>query len=180
MFNYQPLRGKILEGGYHEGDFESVGVLLSAKTLRPRYIWMNRHDEEGRVFPWSDGAVEKLDDHPAVFVARGSHASYEGCATQIRWVAHYHLVDGDEELLPGLDLLSTPGPSPGHPPLLVRPPDFPPQADLPRHAARPQVRLIVGADTPAESQLLARVQSEGQQPDHHPLLGFRRMLRQRE
>ena len=92
-FNYQPLRGKILEGGYHEGDFESVGVLLSAKTLRPRYIWMNRHDEEGRVFPWSDGAVEKLDDHPAVFVARGSHASYEGCATQIRWVAHYHLVD---------------------------------------------------------------------------------------
>jgi lysophospholipase L1-like esterase len=92
-FNYQPLRGKVLQGGFHEGDFESVGVLLSAKTREPRYFWMARHDEEGRILPWGDDAMTLSGDHAQVFVARGSHASYETCADQIRYAAKYHLVD---------------------------------------------------------------------------------------
>jgi GDSL-like Lipase/Acylhydrolase family len=92
-FNYQPIRDGILEGGYHEGDFESVGVLLSGETHRPRYLWMARHDKEGRVFPWDDDALTVVDDHPTVFVARGSHASYESCGDQVRYVAKYKLVD---------------------------------------------------------------------------------------
>jgi hypothetical protein len=92
-FNYQPLRGKILQGGFHQGDWESVGVLLSAKTKRPRYFWMARHEKEGRVLPWNDNALSSAGDHPEVFAARGSHADYESCGDQVRYVAKYHLVD---------------------------------------------------------------------------------------
>ncbi len=92
-FNYQPIPGKVLEGGFHEGDFESVGVLLSGKSEQPRYLWMARHDKEGRIFPWDDDALTVVDEHPTVFVARGSHASYEHCGAQIRYVAKYGLVD---------------------------------------------------------------------------------------
>jgi lysophospholipase L1-like esterase len=92
-FNYQPLRGEILRGGYHEGDWESVGVLLSAQAKRPRYLWMARHDKEGRLLPWNDDELETVDDHPVVFAARGSHADYESCADKVRYVAKYHLVD---------------------------------------------------------------------------------------
>ncbi len=92
-FNYQPLRGRILQGGYHEGDWESVGVLLSGKTHRPRYFWMARHEKEGRLLPWNDDALRVIDEHPQVFAARGSHADYESCADQVRYVAQYHLVD---------------------------------------------------------------------------------------
>jgi hypothetical protein len=93
-FNYQPIRGgTILGGGYHEGDFESIGVLLSGKRERPRYLWMARHDKEGRVFPWNDDALTIAGEHPTVFVARGSHASYESCGAQVRYVARYGLVD---------------------------------------------------------------------------------------
>jgi lysophospholipase L1-like esterase len=92
-FNYQPLRGKIIQGGFHEGDWESVGVLLSAKTRRPRYFWMARHDKEGRALPWDDSALRTVGDHPVVYAALGSHADYESCGTQVRFVAKYHLVD---------------------------------------------------------------------------------------
>jgi hypothetical protein len=93
-FNYQPLAGTdIFKGGYHEGDFESVGVLLSGGEHRPRYLWMNRHNEEGRVFPWSDATLQRTGEHPSVFVARGSHASYESCSDQVRFVVKHHVVD---------------------------------------------------------------------------------------
>jgi lysophospholipase L1-like esterase len=80
-FNYQP--NEISSGGYHEGDFESIGVLLSAAG-EPRYVWMNRHNEEGRAFPWSDDALSRPEGHPRVFAAQGSHATYENCEGQVR------------------------------------------------------------------------------------------------
>lgn len=91
-FNYQPVGGGLAEGGFHEGDFESVGVLLSAAG-EPRYVWMNRHDKEGRAFPWDDEALSLLDRHPRVFAARGSHATYENCEGQVRPLDVKGLID---------------------------------------------------------------------------------------
>jgi N-acyl homoserine lactone hydrolase len=47
---------------------------------------------------------------------------YFGAFRPVDWppASQYHVVDGDEELLPGVDLLLTPGHSPGHLSLLVR------------------------------------------------------------
>jgi len=84
-FNYQRVelgRGRVT-GGYHEGDFETVGVVLSARR-RPRYVWMARHDNEGRAFAWNETALETTDDHVRAYVARGSHASYERCGRHRR------------------------------------------------------------------------------------------------
>ena len=80
-FNYQPLR--IGRAGYHEGDFEHVGVLLSREG-QPRAVWMARHDDEGQVLLWGEPALRTRGDHADVYVARGSHASYESCIEQQR------------------------------------------------------------------------------------------------
>jgi hypothetical protein len=90
-FNYQP----ILKGhaGYHEGDFESVGLVLSAVTHRPRYVWMARHEDEGRVFVYDEDAIQKIGGRLAVYAARGSHASYESCRRQKRIQAPGGLID---------------------------------------------------------------------------------------
>ena len=47
---------------------------------------------------------------------------YHGAARPVRWPeeSRYHIVDGDEILFPGLEILSTPGHSPGHLSLLIR------------------------------------------------------------
>jgi hypothetical protein len=93
-FNYQPLnRFGGIGAGYHEGDFESVGVLLSADTHRPRYVWMARHADEGRMFTWDEAAITRHGTHPTVFVAKGSHASYESCYRQSRPLAPGGLID---------------------------------------------------------------------------------------
>ncbi|HEX2232699.1 MAG TPA: GDSL-type esterase/lipase family protein [Thermoleophilaceae bacterium] len=94
-FNYQPINETLnaFTAGFHEGDFESVGVLLSARTRRPRYVWMARHNDEGRMFTWEEDALRKRGDHPVVFVARGSHASYETCDRQPRFHAPGGLID---------------------------------------------------------------------------------------
>jgi len=94
-FNYQPINRGLAKAGLHEADFESVGVLLSARTEEPRYVWMARHNAEGRAFPWSDDALEKPAGRPRVYVARGSHASYENCGDQVRPVPLKGLVIDD-------------------------------------------------------------------------------------
>jgi lysophospholipase L1-like esterase len=91
-FNYQPAGDHFALGGYHEGDFEAIGVLLSASG-EPRYVWMNRHDKEGRAFPWSDAALTLEGDHARVFAARGSHATYENCERQRRPLELEGLID---------------------------------------------------------------------------------------
>jgi lysophospholipase L1-like esterase len=91
-FNYQPAGDHFALGGYHEGDFEAIGVLLSAAG-EPRYVWMNRHDKEGRAFPWSDLALSVEGDHARVFAAKGSHATYENCERQRRPLQLEGLID---------------------------------------------------------------------------------------
>lgn len=49
---------------------------------------------------------------------------FDGSGSPLPWPdADYRLVDGDEELVPGVELLATPGHSPGHLSLLVRLPE---------------------------------------------------------
>jgi hypothetical protein len=85
LFNYQRLgRGIPLNAGYHEGDFESVGLLLSRDSKRPVYVWTARHDKEGRPFAWSEPGLQRTGDHMTFFAARGSHATYEACGDKHR------------------------------------------------------------------------------------------------
>jgi hypothetical protein len=95
-FDYQPLviAGRALpfhgSAGFHEGDFEGVGILLSAKTYRPVYLWTARHDAEGELFVFDEPAVAKQpaietpEVHPVIYTARGSHASYQSCGNKVR------------------------------------------------------------------------------------------------
>lgn len=111
-FNYQPVGGGLAEGGFHEGDFESIGVLLSAESEEPRYVWMNRHNAEGRAFPWEDEALSRPDGHPRVFAARGSHAAYENCEGQVRPLDVKGLIDDHPTCDPVRQLHLLPGETP--------------------------------------------------------------------
>jgi hypothetical protein len=91
-YNRQRLPGGVT-AGRHQGDFESVGVLLSSTTHRPRYVWMARHDDEGRVFTWNEPALDTVGDHVRVYSAFGSHASYENCSPQARQQAPDGIID---------------------------------------------------------------------------------------
>ena len=71
----------------HEGDFEGMGILLSAHKHRPVYVWMLRHTEEGERFAWNEGMLERHDTHPVGYVAKGSHATYESCGRKFRTAA---------------------------------------------------------------------------------------------
>lgn len=78
----------------HEGDFEGMGILLSAHKHLPVYVWMPRHTEEGERFAWNEGMLERHKTHPVGFVARGSHATYESCGRKFRTAyASGHLID---------------------------------------------------------------------------------------
>jgi hypothetical protein len=90
-FNYQPLIAG--HAGYHEGDWESVGLILSAHTKRPRYVWMARHENEGQIFSWDEPAVRHVNGHLQVFAAKGSHADYEDCLRKKRGQAPAGLID---------------------------------------------------------------------------------------
>jgi lysophospholipase L1-like esterase len=70
--------------GLHEGDFETVSFLLSAHSHQPRYVWMARHEDEGRMFVWDEEQIKKAGGHLVAYAARGSHATYESCRRQSR------------------------------------------------------------------------------------------------
>jgi hypothetical protein len=73
--------------GMHEGDFEGMGILLSAHKHEPVYVWMPRHTEEGERFVWHEGMLERRGTHPVGYVAKGSHATYESCGRKFRSAA---------------------------------------------------------------------------------------------
>jgi hypothetical protein len=84
-FNYQPLASSP-NSGMHEGDFESIGMVLS-RDRKPVWVWMARHDQEGNRFTWDDPALEREPgdpEHLRVHAARGSHATYESCGRKNR------------------------------------------------------------------------------------------------
>ena len=86
-YNYLPARflgHSFLNTDLHEGDFEGVSILLSARTRRPVYVWMPRHTSEGERYVWGEGALERRDEHPVGYVARGSHATYGSCGRKFR------------------------------------------------------------------------------------------------
>lgn len=56
----------------HQGDIEVVQVFLD-NAGNPRQLLLSQHGA-GQNAVWSD--VEKVDDHPVVYVAQGSHANY--------------------------------------------------------------------------------------------------------
>ena len=57
---------------HHEGDWETMEVVLDAAD-NPLYAAYAQHETGSRLH-WAD--VEKVGDHPCVYVAVGSHASY--------------------------------------------------------------------------------------------------------
>ena len=69
---------------YHQGDLEHVAVLLDPLTLKPRYLWMARHANEGELYAWHSPAVQWSGDHASIYAALGSHASYAHCGIQRR------------------------------------------------------------------------------------------------
>ncbi len=88
-FNYLAVRRHgvdLADIDLHEGDFEGLAMLLSARTQRPVYVWMPRHAEEGERFTWEEGDLHRHGRHPVGFVARGSHATYESCGRKFRTV----------------------------------------------------------------------------------------------
>jgi hypothetical protein len=76
---------------YHEGDWEHVTVLIDSASLKPRYLWMARHDKEGELSPWSKVMVD--DSHPIVYPAIGGHPSYQRCGPHRRKRTLYFAAD---------------------------------------------------------------------------------------
>jgi hypothetical protein len=54
---------------------------------------MARHNDEGRVFTWNESVIKRAGDHPTVYSALGSHASYETCELQRRQKAPAGVID---------------------------------------------------------------------------------------
>ncbi|MEO8689693.1 MAG: hypothetical protein ABI611_15965 [Solirubrobacteraceae bacterium] len=95
-----------LGAGLHEGDWE--GVMLRMHDDEPDLALYAQHTHAEKR-PWHE--VEKLDGHPLVYVARGSHASYfeAGFHTTEAW---YDLADGKRKS-PDLELEILDGDGPG-------------------------------------------------------------------
>ena len=108
VFNYQPLRGGVFEAGYHEGDFETVGVVLS-RDEQPRAVFMARHDKESQVYLWDEPVLRHDATHVDVYVARGSHASYNTCTVQVRREVPGGLINDRPECKPEKTYAFEPG-----------------------------------------------------------------------
>lgn len=78
-----PFRGAgVADAGGHEGDWERVSIRLNAADRATEVAYYQHRGEpsrkNGRIVSWSELAAEGSvrDEHPVVFVARGTHASY--------------------------------------------------------------------------------------------------------
>jgi hypothetical protein len=89
----RPISSTLGNTDYHQGDLEHVAVLLDPKTLTPRYLWMARHANEGEAYRWKSAAVQWDGDHPTVYAALGSHASYAHCGIQRRSLTYRFIND---------------------------------------------------------------------------------------
>lgn len=90
--------------GLHEGDFETISIMVSARSHTPRYVWMARHKDEGRMFLWEDDTLRTEGRHATIYAARGSHADYENCRRQSRIQAPAGLIDDRPQCDPNQEL----------------------------------------------------------------------------
>jgi hypothetical protein len=112
-FNYQPLHvgpTRPADAGFHEGDWESVDVLLS-KSGRPVYLRTARHNG-GAPFAWGEPGLERAGDHVTVHGAQGSHADYESCGRKHREEAGFGLIDDTTTCDPAAQLSISPSSTP--------------------------------------------------------------------
>ena len=72
-----PLSGDVTNADLHQGDWEHVTVLLDARTLRPQWLYMARHADEGRFYPWTSPTLSFDQGHPIIEAAFGGHPSYD-------------------------------------------------------------------------------------------------------
>ena len=80
-----PLAGDGTNTDLHQGDWEHVTVLLDPNTLTPQWLYMARHADEGRFFPWGSPSVALDGEHPIIQAAFGGHPSYDNhCAPRLR------------------------------------------------------------------------------------------------
>jgi hypothetical protein len=85
LMNGAPLAGDRLNTDLHQGDWEHVDVLLDPQTLKPRWLYLARHSDEGEFISWNSAALRFDDGHPIVQAAFGGHPSYlPGCGAQPR------------------------------------------------------------------------------------------------
>jgi hypothetical protein len=71
-----PLAGDIANTDLHQGDWEHVAVLVDQATLKPVWLYMARHSNEGRFLPWDSPELAFDGTHPIVQAAFGGHPSY--------------------------------------------------------------------------------------------------------
>jgi hypothetical protein len=88
-----PITSTLGNTDYHQGDLEHVAVLLDPKTMRPRYLWMARHADEGQGYRWHSRSVQWEGEHAVIYSALGSHTSYARCGIQRRSRTYWFIND---------------------------------------------------------------------------------------
>lgn len=81
FYLYNNWRSGFFGANDHEADWEPVCVYLSTSTdgaVTPRWVAYASHDRAGADLRrrWDDPELERVGDHPVVYVGAGSHASY--------------------------------------------------------------------------------------------------------
>jgi hypothetical protein len=81
----EPLRTDTVDIDFHEGDWEHITVLLEphGSGYVPKFVWMARHSNEGRLYPWA-GIEHDSSGHPVIYPAFGGHPSYPSCGAHAR------------------------------------------------------------------------------------------------
>ena len=94
LMDQSPLAGDEANVDLHQGDWEHVDVLLNSKTKEPAWLYLARHDYEGKFIPWSSPALHFDQGHPLIQAAFGGHPSYlPGCGAAPRAVTRQALSD---------------------------------------------------------------------------------------
>ncbi len=81
FYAYNDWRSSFHGVNDHEADWEMVSVFLAADDqgeLQPVWLGYSAHNFVGDDIrrSWNDPEIEKVGEHPVVYVAAGSHASY--------------------------------------------------------------------------------------------------------
>jgi hypothetical protein len=77
LMNDAPLAGDTTNTDLHQGDWEHVDVLLDPTTLKPEWLYMARHADEGQFYQWDSPMLTFDQGHPIVQAAFGGHPSYD-------------------------------------------------------------------------------------------------------